>query len=442
MKSYEQSIYKILTGQLDEASYSAKAARAGEDIGKPGKMFSRIAASAAKRYGSKEAGERVAGAILKKQRMKEDEDYSDEQIEQILDEEESRGESEAEFQARQKRLAAAHKETQKNPDRLARMMKIPGYADAMKLAQKSVKKEEVELEEGVYNDDDLYSIHKDTKEIKNLGNPYRSNAPEAMKREMEAKGHKVVRGRDINLGKVKVGMAEEEQFDEATLHPMAVHVQRVPGKMKNGQEVYKVHAVGSKVTAVKPGEHLNDTELDDATESGHKIKMMREEKQPMNPPFDPGKISKPVTPGKYGQEVSKVKHLAKQAMPKTRKEEVEDEVDQTIIEHNSLDIELPETLRFGDYLTASKKLVESEDDAIAVANEFFKNQDESLVIESFTRADIEDKVKAHSRAGHEVSMPKYSTKEGKPYAEYTVTNKETGKKTKYIHHGSTRRVVT
>ena len=382
-------------------------------------------------------------------------------------------------------------------------MKIPGYADAMKLAQKTTQKEveeideiskektqkyldraldshsdlnmarrntsgdaqkefarkeklrkqgisravdrltkeEVELVERTYNDDDLYSIHKDTKEIKNLGNPYRSNAPEAMKREMEAQGHKVVRGRDINLGKVKVDMAEEEQFDEATLHPMAVHVQRVPGKMKNGQEVYKVHAVGSKVTAVKPGEHLNDTELDDATETGHKIKMMREEKQPMTPPFEPGKTSKPVTPGKYGQEVSKVKHLAKQAMPKTQKEEVE-EIDQTIIEHNSFDIELPETLRFGDYLTAAKKLVESEDDAIAVANEFFKNQDESLVIESFTRADIEDKVKAHSRAGHEVSMPKYSTKEGKPYAEYTVTNKETGKKTKYIHHGSTRRVVT
>jgi len=49
-------------------SYSAKAARAGKDIGKPGKNFSKIAASAAKRYGSKEAGERVAGAVLAKLR--------------------------------------------------------------------------------------------------------------------------------------------------------------------------------------------------------------------------------------------------------------------------------------------------------------------------------------------------------------------------------------
>lgn len=51
-------------------SYSAKAASAGKDIGKKGKMFSVIAKKAGKKYGSKAAGNRVAGAILKKMRMK------------------------------------------------------------------------------------------------------------------------------------------------------------------------------------------------------------------------------------------------------------------------------------------------------------------------------------------------------------------------------------
>ena len=51
-----------------EASYSAKAARAGKDIGKPGKNFEKIAKSAGERYGSKAAGERVAGAVLNKLR--------------------------------------------------------------------------------------------------------------------------------------------------------------------------------------------------------------------------------------------------------------------------------------------------------------------------------------------------------------------------------------
>ncbi len=51
--------------QVKEANYSAKAAHAGKDIGKPGKNFSKIASSAGKKYGSKAAGERVAGAVLK-----------------------------------------------------------------------------------------------------------------------------------------------------------------------------------------------------------------------------------------------------------------------------------------------------------------------------------------------------------------------------------------
>ena len=55
---------------LDEASYSAKKAAAGKDIGKPGKQFAQIAKSAGKEYGSKERGEKVAGAVLKKLRNK------------------------------------------------------------------------------------------------------------------------------------------------------------------------------------------------------------------------------------------------------------------------------------------------------------------------------------------------------------------------------------
>ena len=57
--------------------YSAKKAAAGKDIGKPGKMFSKIAKSAGKRYGSKERGEKVAGAVLAKLRAKESVEESD-----------------------------------------------------------------------------------------------------------------------------------------------------------------------------------------------------------------------------------------------------------------------------------------------------------------------------------------------------------------------------
>ncbi len=56
---------------INEATYSAKAARAGKDIGKPGKAFAKIAKSAAERYGSEERGKKVAGAVLAKLRKEE-----------------------------------------------------------------------------------------------------------------------------------------------------------------------------------------------------------------------------------------------------------------------------------------------------------------------------------------------------------------------------------
>ena len=59
---------KVEEPKVDEAGYSAKAGRAGKDLGKPGKNFSKIAKGAAERYGSKAAGERVAGAVLNKLR--------------------------------------------------------------------------------------------------------------------------------------------------------------------------------------------------------------------------------------------------------------------------------------------------------------------------------------------------------------------------------------
>jgi hypothetical protein len=63
--------------EASTGDYSAKKARAGKDIGKPGKTFAKIAKSAGERYGSKERGEKVAGAVLAKLRAKEDVNETD-----------------------------------------------------------------------------------------------------------------------------------------------------------------------------------------------------------------------------------------------------------------------------------------------------------------------------------------------------------------------------
>lgn len=57
---------------IDEARF-----KKGQDIGKPGMGFKKIAAAAAKRYGSKEAGQRVAGAVLKKVLAKEEQEVEE-----------------------------------------------------------------------------------------------------------------------------------------------------------------------------------------------------------------------------------------------------------------------------------------------------------------------------------------------------------------------------
>jgi hypothetical protein len=62
--------------------------------------------------------------------------------------EEAKGETEKEFKARQARLAAAHDATKQNPERLKRLMKIPGYGAAMSLAQKTTKEEVEQVQEG------------------------------------------------------------------------------------------------------------------------------------------------------------------------------------------------------------------------------------------------------------------------------------------------------
>lgn len=70
MDIYETLYMQKLAGIISETEYKAKVEEArfkkGTDIGKKGKGFSKIAKSAGKEYGSKEAGKKVAGAILKK----------------------------------------------------------------------------------------------------------------------------------------------------------------------------------------------------------------------------------------------------------------------------------------------------------------------------------------------------------------------------------------
>lgn len=239
--------------KMDEARF-----KKGEDVGKPGMNFAKIAKSAAKRYGSEEAGKRVAGAVLKKVLAKEEVEYSDDEIETVLN----------------------------NYEQLEEMDKSMAYATGTKKA-------------------------------------------------MQMTGDK--------------------------------------------------------------------------------------------PPLEKTTIKKA--------------HKIAKAM--LRKEEVE--VEETFADYDELieakpfEYEIQENYNFGDYLKTAKQLV-GEEEAINLANEAYNAKSTDLFLEAVGRAEIESKIKAHSAAGHKVSMPKYSTKGGEFHAEYVVTDKESGIRRKYIHHGSSRKV--
>jgi hypothetical protein len=69
---------------------------------------------------------------------------------------------------------------------------------------------------------------------------------------------------------------EDQPGIKEEVHPDAIHVSDVK---KNGKPMYKVHKVGKNFAdGIKVGEHLSDTELDDACEMGCKVKHIKEGK--------------------------------------------------------------------------------------------------------------------------------------------------------------------
>lgn len=122
----------------------------------------------------------------------------------------------------------------------------------------------------------------------------------------------------------------------------------------------------------------------------------------------------------------------------------EEGVTETIVKHNDFTIEITDNPTFGDFLRAVQSIVRTDEESmqkeiVAIAEQAFAENYEEVIIEAFTRMELEDKIAAHRKAGNTVSNDKFSTKNGQPYAEYVVTDQEGGRK-KYIHHGTARRV--
>lgn len=304
---------------------------------------------------------------------------------------------------------------------------------------------------------------------------------------------------------------ELEQLQEA-VHPDALHVK--PVKVQ-GQTKYKVHAVGKNFSSgIKPGEHLSDSELDDFSEMGGRIKHMKEQVKPevekafpatgvkKNPPMKgvstmPKDKERrgPIPAGSMKEDAEELEEVGpgrsdpkakdredsdklmkdflakggtvqqgKSKVPKRsgrmvargslssgerrvnpqggksfvgRMEEVEEDLDYTLISHNSFKVFLPESLTYVDYLNAAKLFEDSE--VVRIADECFQEQDESIIVASYAIETLREEIQSFIDQGHEVSLPKYTGETDNPGVEFIVTDKESGIITKYIHHGIVNR---
>jgi hypothetical protein len=107
--------------------------------------------------------------------------------------------------------------------------------------------------------------------------------------------------------------------------------------------------------------------------------------------------------------------------------------EETIVKHGDFSIDIINNPTFKDFLDAAKPYVQTEEQAIAVAESFFQEEDASLVIESQARAMFESVLDSHRKEGVEVTDMEISLRDDDIAVCYTVTESETIRH--YIHQG-------
>ena len=240
--------------------------------------------------------------------------------------------------------------------------------------------------------------------------------------------------------KKKMENEEPEEMEEALVGKQAVLDKNKNNKLD--KEDFKILR-GEKST--KEEEEKEDESLEEASYSA---KAARKGKDIGKPGKMFGKIAASAAK-KYGSE-ERGKKVAGAVLAKLRAKHMKEEADliesvtETVIKHDDFVIEVTNNPTVGDFLKALQTIVPVQEEAdqaevVAAAMEAFDEQNVDVIIEAFTRSEIGEKIAAHKKAGNLVAGEKFSVKDGKPYAEYVVTDKE-GNRKKYIHHGTTRRM--
>lgn len=165
---------------------------------------------------------------------------------------------------------------------------------------------------------------------------------------------------------------------------------------------------------------------------------------------DPAALAAWIGRKKYGKEkFQKASVAGKMGKGKVLAKEETYEADETIISENAFIIDLPESLQYKDFVQAVLALEgfnslsdvpeERISEIVECIDIAFNENLEALVVEALTWSEIQDKIAAHKKAGNKIMDVSHGERQGKPYAAYTVVDKD-GMKRRHIYHGSTRKV--
>jgi len=221
---------------VSEAGYSAKAARAGKDIGKPGKNFAKIAKGAAERYGSKERGEKIAGAVLAKLRAKEG-------VESV--------EEKAPPGAKAERMVKHIKSGYAKDGKLTDKEKSIAYATAWK-AKKAGKVEEESSDKKDVPFDGPYRTKGDDKD--QFGNTVKHTARHAAKKGLA----------DMTTAELKAELKRRSQVEEESTDTQDQHAEKAGKKVTKDLEYDMKHRGKDDAKAEKAGKKVTkDIEYDD-----------------------------------------------------------------------------------------------------------------------------------------------------------------------------------
>ena len=109
--------------------------------------------------------------------------------------------------------------------------------------------------------------------------------------------------------------------------------------------------------------------------------------------------------------------------------------EETIVKHDDFMITVTDNPTFQDFFNAAKTYVEDKDDAVVVAEAFYKDEDNSIIIESEVKYLYNNVFEDHKKDGYLVEDIDVVIREEEVLLKYSAIKEDSGVKYNYIHHG-------